>query len=141
MAAVFGGEFGNKGRLPQGGEVVAIAYGGQTAIQGIDKNNASGVIDNQIVGVDFPGQVAEAGDVEAIVPAIEFSGIQAIRQLPNLVPGAENQSVWGRPQPHRSIEGSHYRRQPTFRLDTQQNQPIGLVGGERKANLLLDEPV
>ena len=93
-----------------------------------------------VVDVEIAGGVRQLGHVEAIVALVRLAGRQRVVEAPELVEGAHQQPLGAGPEAHAALEGAIEDRQPAVRLEAEQEQLAGLVGGEGEAYPLLSQP-
>ncbi len=140
MAAVLRRQFADERRRPQRAEARPLADRGDAAEQGVDEQRPAVAVDGDVVDVEIAGGVGDPGHVEAIGAVVDPPRRQRVLEPPQLVERAHPQRIPGRAQPHAARERAFEDRQPPVRLQPDQEQLAGLIGGERQAQPAFRQP-
>jgi hypothetical protein len=119
---------------------VADAGLGQAGDQGVDERHLPVGADREVVHVEVAGGPGELRHVEPVVALVRLAGRERVVEAPELPEGREVELAAVRGQAHGAVEAALEQGQPPVRLQAEQEQLAGLVGGAGERQALLGQP-
>ncbi len=141
MAAVLGGELGDEGRLPEHAESVRGRERGEAGEQRVDEHDAPVAHHADVVDVEVAGGVGDARHVVAVRGVGRLVGAEDVLEAPDLEQGGDDETLRIGPQPHGAREIALVEGDALLRVDADEIEPAGLIGGEGEADVIAQEPV
>jgi len=108
--------------------------------QGVDEHHPAVGADREVVDVEVAGGPGELRHVEPVVALVRLAGLERVVEAPELVEGREVELAAVRGQAHGAVEAALEQGQPSVRLQAEQEQLAGLVGGAGESDVLLGQP-
>jgi hypothetical protein len=143
MAAIFGGELGDKGRLPHDAEAVRLARRGDAGEECVHKNGALVAVEGDVVCIHIAGGVAELRDVEPVIAAGRGrAGRQCIFKPPELINGTHPQRlrIGRNGEAHAALKRALEDGEFPIRLQPDEEEFAALIRCESKRRTLLAQP-
>jgi hypothetical protein len=98
------------------------------------------VVDGYVVDIEIAGGVGQLRHIEPIVSLVEFARPEQVLETPELVERAQPEGLAIGPKAHGAVERALENVESAFGVTPQEEEFARLVGGERQADLLLNQP-
>ena len=129
-----------KGGCQSGREAVALARRREAAVGGVHEQRAAAGVDGDVVHVEVAGREAAPRHVEAVVALVALAGGQRVVELPELPARAHPEPLGCGVEAHRPVEVALEDGEAALGLHPEEEQAVGLVGGEGEARAGVGEP-
>ena len=140
MATIFRGQTRDEGRLPEGGETVLVADGGDTTVERIDEENTPIAVERDVVRIEIAHGVSDARHIDAVVAVVQLALREPVGELPELPARGCEEPIGGGGQSHRPIEVTLEDGERPVGLQSDEEEAVGLIGGERQAQRRVVQP-